>query len=390
MTEPFRNVFWGWVGKMDKLLVLRGLAALSVVIYHCQNYLRPNLHNNITAFGLDITWLFVPDGKMPVVIFFTLSGYLMFKAFVSKRYHLTLKSILDFYKSRAKRILPLYYFIAFFFVIFITPKLIYDPQFQYILRDIILFNYSGDTAFVTPFWSLSVEVQFYLLVPVLIFISLKWLPYRFLKVLALLFVVAVANILRLYVHDGVQPAILNLLTNIDAFIIGGAMAYIIPYIKTKGITNKTKNVLLLSSVILGISLLPLSALYVYHFSTFGYHTFGISLIATLTAIFIICAELSVTKAFSKQQYTLSDLAHRPWRIFEFFGALSYGMYLWHGPIVGQTFVVPVTNPNSIPESLLRALTAIAVSSVFAYLTYKYVELYRSPNKSTIAETSTRQ
>lgn len=392
MMRPFRTAFWGWVGEMDKLLVLRGLAAISVVVYHCQNYIRPHLHNNVTLFGYDMTWFFVPDGKMPVVIFFTLSGYLMFKAFVSKRYHLTLHSALNFYKSRAKRILPLYYFITFFFVILVVPKLIYDPQYQHILRDLIFFNYGGNAVFVTPFWSLSVEVQFYLLVPILIFISFKWLPYRFLKGLALIFVVLIANVLRLFIPegDGTQPAVLNLFSYIDTFIIGGAMAYIVPYIQSKGLTKRIKNILLLSSVLIGISLLPLSALYAYHFSSLGYHTFGVSLIATLTAVFVVCAELSTTKAFSKHHHTLMDLAYRPWLIFEFFGAISYGMYLWHGPIVGQTFAVPVANPDSLSESLLRALVAVVVSSIFAYLTYKYVELYRSPNRNTVTETSVKQ
>lgn len=389
MIKPFRIAFWGWLGEMDKLLVLRGLAAISVVIYHCQNYLHSHLHNNVTLFGFDVTWLFVPDGKMPVVIFFTLSGYLMFKAFISKRYHLTAHSILSFYKSRAKRILPLYYFIAFFFIILVAPKLIYDPQYHHVLRDLAIFNYSGDPAFVVPFWSLSVEVQFYLLVPVFMFISLKWLPYRFLKALALLLVVVIANVLRFYTHEGVQPATLNLLTNIDAFIIGGAAAYVVPYIQSKKPSTKTKSFLLPISVILGLCLLPLSALYVYKFSSFGYHTFGVSIVALLTSLFILCAELSTTKAFSKHHHTLRDLAQRPWLIFEFFGAISYGLYLWHGPIVGQTFVVPVANPSSIAESLLRAAVAVSISSVFAYLTYKYVELYKSPNRNTVAETTTQ-
>lgn len=369
---------YDWLLQLDKLLTLRGLAALSVVIYHVQNYLRPNVEDGAVSIGgVDFSWLFLPDGTMPVVIFFTLSGYLMFKAFVFKRYDATLEGVARYAKSRAKRLLPLYYFIAFVLLILIAPKLFISPEGLATLRDVIVFDYNGSPDFVSPFWSLSVEVKFYVLVPIIFLLLRKYMNSTLRKLIFLVVVVGAASLLRYTVTQ--EPAHTSswmlFATSIDAFLIGGAGAYVFRIIQGKEISEKLRRLLLLSSVIVGLGLLPLSALYGHELHQFGFDVIGVPVIALLTTACILAAEkASEHVPFVKRDYSIEEVIRNPSRIFELIGALSYGIYLWHGPIVGQTFVVPVVNESSISESLLRSLVAIIISAILAYLTYRYVEL----------------
>lgn len=382
LIKGFAKAVIQWFAELDKLLSLRGLAALAVVVYHVQNYLRPNLNRNVSFSGLDFTWLFTPEGRMPVIIFFTLSGYLMFKAFITKRYKLNALGVVDFYKSRAKRILPLYYFLAFLFLIFVTPKLLFNFAGWHTIFDVFIFNYDGFGGFITPFWSLSVEVKFYILTPLLAFFCIRHLKNTTSKFIALSLIIAVTVAIRTFLlKPGMElSATEQLISVIDAFLIGGFTVFVVEKFKNASWTRKYNHHLLITSFILGISIIPLSSLYFFKLSHFGFDQFGVSVIALLTCTFIFTSELSTRKKFTKQIYTLKELIHRPWILPEFIGALSYGIYLWHAPIIGQALAVPIKNTASLTESLIRAAVIIAISIALAYLTYKYIELYK-PRKS---------
>ena len=81
---------------MDLLLILRGLAALSVIVWHTVGYQNelPSLLN-------------IP-GRTAVWLFFGLSGYVIAYGFVHKRYKLTTADLKDFYINRFLRIYPLF------------------------------------------------------------------------------------------------------------------------------------------------------------------------------------------------------------------------------------------------------------------------------------------
>lgn len=67
--------------RLDALLALRAFACLMVVMTHCN---PPR--NAIFYKGYDLSWLTFSPGGVGVWIFFSLSGYLMGKAFYTERY----------------------------------------------------------------------------------------------------------------------------------------------------------------------------------------------------------------------------------------------------------------------------------------------------------------
>lgn len=148
--------------------ILRGLAVMLVVVYH----ISPD---------------FLPGGYIGVDIFFVISGFLITQ-------HITREmreggfSFASFYARRAARLLP-----ASFFVLFVTlmvAVVVAPPVELYrILRDSvatalyvpnILFALTG-TNYLTEtspslfqhYWSLGLEEQFYLIWPIVLFLSFK-------------------------------------------------------------------------------------------------------------------------------------------------------------------------------------------------------------------------
>ncbi|MDY6898451.1 MAG: acyltransferase, partial [Cyanobacteriota bacterium] len=150
--------------RLDALHALRGFGCLMVVIIHCAPPRKSIIYNDI-----DLSWLMFSHGAIAVWIFFILSGYLMGKVFYTKRYTADIAGVIKFWRNRFLRISPLYYFAVLILSIFVYPEILKFSSWGYLLR-ICTFTYhpyiSFDVVkFNDVFWSLSTEVQFYLIVP---------------------------------------------------------------------------------------------------------------------------------------------------------------------------------------------------------------------------------
>ncbi|WP_141089746.1 acyltransferase family protein, partial [Campylobacter concisus] len=118
---------------------------------------------------IDLTFLKYPSAWGGVWIFFVLSGFLMGKAFITKRYSYGDSGILYFYKNRILQIFPIYYFCIFTLAIFVHPEIFRPENIKSLIRvatftNDSLLNINIDGAL----WSLSTEIQFYILVPFLV------------------------------------------------------------------------------------------------------------------------------------------------------------------------------------------------------------------------------
>ncbi|CAD5232776.1 unnamed protein product [Bursaphelenchus xylophilus] len=138
---------------------LRCVAVIYVVLFH----LWPTVFIN---------------GFLGVDIFFVISGYLMQKILSSKEY--TVQNVITFYFRRIRRILPTYLTVLIVVTVAAT-NIFYNQEFKGILRELMsaatftsnLFNlppkgyFTANNAFplFLHTWSLSVEIQFYLIVP---------------------------------------------------------------------------------------------------------------------------------------------------------------------------------------------------------------------------------
>lgn len=167
-------------------------------------------------------------GHIGVYLFFTLSAFLLGLGVFSKP--LDAKHIKAFFIKRTLRIIPLYYLVisgVFLFQYYnrsYSPKYLHiDEGFKGYLQHLAF--YRGDGVF----WSIVSEMQFYLLVPLIAFIILKFQK----KGLIFLAIVAVFNfMIYLAKYAGLSDIILYLSPNtlergtfIDIFLPGIILSY---------------------------------------------------------------------------------------------------------------------------------------------------------------------
>ncbi|MFZ8200621.1 acyltransferase family protein [Alteromonas portus] len=284
---------------------LRALAVLSVVIYH------------ISPFHL-------PGGFIGVDIFFVISGYLI----IGQIYKKLLDSNFDlkkFYIKRFQRLFPAFFvttlvttiFALFFFLPgeFNNYSKSLISAFLYI-SNFYFYGKSGyfDTELqnspLLHTWSLSVEEQFYAIMPGLLLLSYKYLKNKALLMLALIGVISF--VLCFYFSQiNINFAFFSPFTRFWQFIVGGFVAIFIGQNVRQGKSSELLSIFSLVTLVCCFFLM-------------SHDDFpGLKAVIPTFATAILLA-------FSKSsQFTYKLLTTSPAR---FFGDISYSLYLWHWPV----------------------------------------------------------
>ncbi|MEL6461790.1 MAG: acyltransferase [Cyanobacteria bacterium J06621_15] len=401
--------------RLDALHALRGFACLMVVVIHCAPPRKSIIYDDV-----DLSWLLFSHGAIAVWIFFILSGYLMGKVFYTKRYTIDIAGVTKFWRNRALRILPLYYFSTLILSIFVYPEILKFLNWGYLLR-ICTFTYhpyiSFDIVkFNDVFWSLSTEVQFYLIIPFVYSLIQNRLNLNNQKkvfivgLLVIILSLIFRSLLWISFHQEITQDMgyafkywyTPLITNLDLFICGFLINPLIQNCKLSTTLRKSihysnsrfnlflileKSILIkISAVTLMILLYLFTAHHLYHQELWnlpnrsgGWRTLTTILIlqpltAITTCFFIFAFEKDVYHEFTKnEKLSFSTILKNPYRILEIIGNLSYGIYIWHMPIITRTYE---TFNASIPiEAFYIRLTAtLILSALLSTVTYYLVEI----------------
>ena len=375
--------------QLDPFLALRGLACLVVILYHVA---PPK--NSIIYQKYDFSWILFGHGYVAVLVFFCLSGYLMGKAFYSGRYTLELTGILNFWRNRILRIFPLYYFNILILSVFVYTNILQINNWGYLLRLCsFTYNQSLDFEFSGSFWSLSTEVQFYIIVPLIYAVikdriqTKKQVILCFLAILLLVFILRVSlthifNTQQVYLNY-IRYIYTPLITNIDVFTCGFLVnAWFSCKTKTNPNENKIMYFLLnLSSkskkvlaFLLVIILFAFTAYY-YYYQKPGQSVVYPAATAIITSLFIGLFESSNNQeSFPKnQKLSFGAIRRNPIRILEVAGILSYGVYLWHQAILAKITPI-ITSSNPVELFWLKLIGTLLLSTVLATVTYYAIEL----------------
>ena len=97
----------------------------------------------------------------------------------------------------------------------------------------------------------------------------------------------------------------------------------------------------------------------------------------MTAFFIYAFESSALREEARaknRRLSFAAVLDNPWRSLEIFGNLSYGIYVWHIPLLARA--VPQISISEVPIEAfcLRVAATLTLSIGFAALTYYLVEL----------------
>ncbi len=178
------------INKINNFDIIRLLAALQVVYTHSQHHLEIN-GGYVEKFGKYFAFYF-----SGVPIFFTVSGFLIFWSFDRNS-----NQLLKYFKNRVLRLFP-----ALWFCLFITVGLVlldYEKDiFQLILDQNFIFWFVAQLTFFqfwtpdvlrfwgvgTPngsLWTIIIEIQFYLLVPLIHYFTKIFNTYKLLVIMIL-------------------------------------------------------------------------------------------------------------------------------------------------------------------------------------------------------------
>lgn len=332
----------------------------------------------------------LPFGWMGVQLFFVISGYLITGILIRMKEMLPAREFfLKFYTRRFLRIFPLYYFYlillfmgsTWLLPIFNKPKIIQVILDQVAFAALYVYNFYcvsiwyQDTYFLGHLWSLSVEEQFYVFWPLLIFlIDEKYLKKAFLAgmvagpVFRILIVwMYEARVFEMFSNPALHPVYTMPFSHIDAFAFGA-------YISRFSIPNARKQLLVLS---VAVPLIGYAAQFAAHgvlppLLTLGYedsmldsyqNIWGYSLLNYLFMVIIYC--VANEKMF---------LRFLDWKPLQYLGKISYGLYVYHFPVIwitGQAFKqVQFGGYSTLGLATFSLLGTVVVASISYYFLEK--------------------
>jgi peptidoglycan/LPS O-acetylase OafA/YrhL/lysophospholipase L1-like esterase len=338
---------------------LRALAVLAVIAYH-----------------LGLGW--APGGMLGVGVFFTLSGYLITDLLLGQHETTGRVQLADFWLRRARRLLPALFVMLAVVAAWVTlldrdqlPAIrgAVASSAAYVGNWWLIAQHSSYFAQFAPpmplghLWSLAVEEQFYLIWPWLLLLGLRWARGRRhartrLAEATLLLAAVSAVAMALLYRPGYDPTRIYDGTDTRAFavLIGAALAFVWPSRHLGRDVTETARWILDGIGMTGLAIIAVLIWRTGQYSPFLYRG-GMVLLSAGTA-------LTVGAAASPASRLGVLLGIRPLR---WVGARSYGIYLWHYPII------VLTTPANGRDSLARGALQVAAAFGVAALSWRFIE-----------------
>lgn len=370
------------IHKNDPLLILRGIAILSVVIWHSFS-----ARIIVRLGGHELLYLLPTSGYSGVWIFICLSGYLMGKIFYSGKYDLSPSGILRYYYNRIIRIEPLYIFIILFTTFTVYKNIPVDKTVIFKLLTFTANDFFSLKNYNENLWTISLLMQFYFVVP-LLFMTFRYIEKKRIPVTFLILVIMfVGFFIRLYTYryyaltsiaQYVSFIYTPFITNIDIFIFSFLLNNLVKRIKNSSqlyFFNKYISFALLVLLFLIGNYYTLKVIDNY----FDYARMFILFLPVLTYIFI--GYFILTVEINKQcgqkdninnKSILSHITKILLHLLTQLGVISFGVYLWHWPVM-DLFKLHAFGTDSVLISINKAVLTICISVIFATITYYIIE-----------------
>lgn len=325
---------------------LRAIAVLAVVVFH-----------------INKNWL--PGGFIGVDIFFVISGYLISSIILKKKEEANNFSFKEFYIGRLSRIAPAYYCLLAISCLLMSFLLIpadYNYYFKSLKYAVFFISNQYFSTFGEYFapdsselsllhtWSLAVEMQFYLGLPIVLLLLKK----KYLKILLPLFILGLTIFANFKLSNPVnnQAIYYSTLFRIPEFLVGVFLSLIHSlHTHTRFFSKWGSNCLSLA----GLLMIGCCFFFINEKTLFP----GIvALLPCFGGGLLLITQKSIINSFFLSNKIMVKI-----------GDMSYSIYLWHWFVLSSFRYYFSKYLLSVNQILLAILIIIVVS----YLSYKFIE-----------------
>lgn len=340
---------------------LRTFAIVSVMLYH-----------------LGFQWF--KGGLIGVALFFVLSGYLitgLIKSEIEGTGKLNLKR---FWLHRVRRLFPAIFLVVVVVAIAcllfshllltkmrpdIIPSLVWMQNWWYIFRGLSYFDSIGDPSPLVHFWSLAIEEQFYLIWPLLLMGAYKLgAKNKVIRRICLGLGVASAVAMAIMYDPHADPTRVYYGTDTRAFslLFGAWLAYVWPFQRfgdpDNHLDREAVNKIDAVGCVVLLALLVIMIIVDGTSPLMFYGVIALSSVLGVVLIGILCVPNSrIAKVFA-------------WKPLVWIGKRSYGMYLWHFPIM---LLLKPLSEDGRTDIWWFALIVFAVTIGVSALSYQFIE-----------------
>ncbi|WP_144532054.1 acyltransferase family protein [Bacillus pumilus] len=336
---------------------LRAVAVLAVIAYH--------LHIGPAS-----------GGFLGVDLFFVISGYLITTILLHKQ-NLGYQELLPFWIGRIRRLLPAAYVMIFLTVSWCAiagsnallsirgdalSSFFYVSNWWYIFHQLSYFDSFNAVSPLKNLWSLAIEEQFYIIWPVLLIAGLKWVKNKsHLPMITFGLALVSALWMAILYSPDMDPSRVYYGTDTRAFalLIGCSLAFVWPMqrLSSKKLLPVGRRILHIA----GFGSFAIFLLCVYAVDEFdGFLYQGGMLLFCLNAAILIACVCHPASLLGKW------LSYQP---LIWLGKRSYGIYLWHYPIIVLTTPVIEIGQPSMGRVALQVIAILLIAEA----SYRFIE-----------------
>jgi len=338
---------------LPNLYPLRFILSIFVVIFHL-----PGLCKTLGMPYFNASPVF-NKGSLAVLYFFSLSGFLILRLIYNELKATDGFNFKEFYSRRIKRLYPLYYLVLLIGLSlyhFVLPLLgiPFDTDynvFHLILSYVFIIpnvftHYHPEVGIILLIaWSIGVEEQFYLFIPVFMYLFKKKVLLSVAVLLALLLILLV-----------VYPATFLYNNFYFYFLFGGLLSMLSSDQKIKIFDNKVVHI-----VVYALFILSFFTDWFHFENNIAFHVFN-----------LIVSGLTISLASDYPIYIIRS------KVLDHLGKISYGIYMLHMVVItGLLFVIGKLRPydymNSAVFIVILNIVALLLTIGVAHVSYEYFE-----------------
>lgn len=353
------------LGRITEIDGLRAVAVIGVLYAHVWAFGCGNIALVVGSFDINRALSVFGTG---VDLFFVISGFCIYLAYISTSTALTANSYLKFLRRRLQRIYPAYLAAVIFAALVWTVNAKVFPVSQVIEHLVFVQILVADgNQLAAPFWSLATEWHFYLALPLLI-ATARTFNYP----TTLLIAASMCIAWRAVTSFSAAASDMQLQARLTEFLLGIAVARL--YLTERPLPwwlQGDKGVLLgLLVMLAGRAMMTDQAL------TSWLRPYAYALNTTVLATGYSMILWSVIASKSR----IAAILRSP--PLQFIGRISYSFYLWHWFVaiwVGAAIAANLNQPAFAP--ILATLIAIPLVSILALCSYKFLELPYFDNRA---------